>query len=95
MAILAVAGQPCVDGVGYSGTVADFIVDCIHRLAHPKKVIWALHDRSPIPPYYIDTTALEIAVVERTESQVLSLEPGIIQVVLNPSRVAHIADVLV
>jgi hypothetical protein len=38
VAILAAAGQPCVNGDGYTGTANDFILDCLERLGQPRKV---------------------------------------------------------
>jgi hypothetical protein len=83
LAILAIAGQPCVNGAGFSGTVSEFIVDSIHRLDEPKKVVWALHDKSPIPPYYIDTSALDEAVQKQTRSEILTLHHAVPQVIFD------------
>lgn len=38
LAVLSVAGQPCYNGGGYSGTATDFILDSLQRLNYPKQV---------------------------------------------------------
>jgi hypothetical protein len=39
-------------------------------------VIWCLHDDSPIKPWTVDVTPATKLVEERTQSKVISLEPG-------------------
>lgn len=38
LAVLSVAGQPCYNGAGFTGTATDFILESLQRLGHPKEV---------------------------------------------------------
>lgn len=38
LAVLSVAGQPCYNGGGFTGTATDFILESLQRLGHPKEV---------------------------------------------------------
>jgi hypothetical protein len=69
-AILGVAGQPCIDGFGYTGTTADFLSKCIQELDNPKRVHWALHDPQLLEPKEVDTSGLEKAVKASSGGQV-------------------------
>ncbi|KAG7527530.1 hypothetical protein FFLO_06845 [Filobasidium floriforme] len=76
VAILAAAGQPCVNGDGYTGTANEFVLDCLERLGQPRKVAWCLHDQSPLPPQRIDTSTLEERVGRETKTKVMTLVPA-------------------
>ncbi|KAH9845565.1 Major Facilitator Superfamily protein [Teratosphaeria destructans] len=76
IAILGAAGQPNHDGRPFEGSPAEFArLEC-EWLEHPGKVIWCLHDESPIRPYRVDTTAATTAVNEQTKSKVWDLKPA-------------------
>lgn len=68
-AVLGVAGQPCVNGFGYTGTTATFIGQCLSDLGWPKHVSWALHDAQLLDPKYIDTKAVDAEVAKRGEGK--------------------------
>ena len=37
LAVLSVAGQPCYNGGGYTGTATELILDSLKRLDYPKQ----------------------------------------------------------
>lgn len=76
LAVLSVAGQPCYNGGGFTGTATEFILESLKRLEYPKQVTWALHDRGPIPPFEIDLGPLEVAVRDKTHCSILDLPHG-------------------
>lgn len=47
LAVLSVAGQPCYNGGGYTGTATEFILDALKRLGHPKQVRQSQSTRIP------------------------------------------------
>lgn len=48
LAVLSVAGQPCYNGGGYTGTATEFILDSLQRLGHPKQVSRLVRAKLPV-----------------------------------------------
>lgn len=76
VAILGIAGRANLNGRPFDGSAAEFAVKETRWLGEPDKVIWCLHDRSPLNPKYINTTAAEALVEKETKSKVWTLEPA-------------------
>ncbi|CAK7207624.1 hypothetical protein SEUCBS139899_010434 [Sporothrix eucalyptigena] len=74
VAILGIAGRANLDGRPWQGSAAEFAVQQVKWLGEPTTVIWCLHDRGPLKPYYIDTKAATEAVQRETASKVIDLE---------------------
>ena len=72
IAVLGVAGQPCVDGHGYTGSISSFIVDSLKRLGQPKQVTWALSD-------HVNCDAVTRAVEKETSTKPFAMEPASVQ----------------
>ncbi len=53
MALLSVAGRPNLDGEPYQGTKADFLLEQVEMLGHPKRVAFC-HQESLLPGYLPD-----------------------------------------
>ncbi|KAK5688093.1 hypothetical protein LTS10_000071 [Elasticomyces elasticus] len=76
--IQAIAGRANLNGRPFDGSAAEFAVDVCKWLGEPSKVIWCLHDDSPIKPFRVDVEPATDLVQERTSSRVFDLRPAIL-----------------
>lgn len=76
VAILGIAGRANLNGRPFDGSAAEFILNEARWLGEPDKVIWCLHDHSPLKPKYIDTAVAEALLEKETRSKVWTLEPA-------------------
>ncbi|KAL1900671.1 hypothetical protein Sste5346_002396 [Sporothrix stenoceras] len=77
VAILGMAGRANLDGRPWQGSAAEFGVQEVKWLGEPGTVIWCLHDRAPLKPYYMDTKAATDAIHAETSSKVVGLEHAV------------------
>ena len=75
VAVMAIAGRANLNGRPFDGSGADFAKQQIQWIGEPEKVIWCLHDRGALKPYYIKTEAATKLVSEETRSKVVDLQP--------------------
>jgi hypothetical protein len=73
-AVLAIAGRANLNGRPFDGSAAEFATKQIKWIGEPDRVVWCLHDKAPLKPYWIDTKAATDMVHEETKSRVLELE---------------------
>lgn len=74
VAIMAIAGRGNLNGRPFDGSAAEFATNELKWLGEPEKVIWCLHDDSPITPKRIDTKAATEMVHKETRSKVVDLQ---------------------
>lgn len=73
--IQAIAGRANIDGRPFDGSAAEAATSISRWLGEPSKVIWCLHDESPIKPWRIKTDAAKELVESKTKSRVTDLQP--------------------
>jgi hypothetical protein len=71
--IQAIAGRANLNGRPFDGSAADFAVQVCRWLGEPGKVIWCLHDESPIKPWSVDVSPATRAIEKHTRSKVVQL----------------------
>lgn len=74
--IQALAGRANLNGRPFNGSAAEFAVQVSRLLGEPEKVIWCLHDESPIKPWRVDVQPATKLLEEQTRSRVLALQPA-------------------
>lgn len=83
--IQAIAGRANLNGRPYEGSAAQFAVEVAGWLGQPEKVIWCLHDESPIAPFRVDAAPATELLESRTKSVVCILEPATPHRLLGPA----------
>ncbi|TKX20395.1 hypothetical protein C1H76_7431 [Elsinoe australis] len=73
--VQAIAGRANLNGRPFDGSAAEFAVKTSQWLGEPEKVIWCLHDDSPIKPLRVNTTPATDLVQQETRSRVIDLQP--------------------
>lgn len=76
VAILGMAGRANLNGRPFDGSAAEFALKETRWLQEPDKIIWCLHDRSPLNPKFMDTTVATALIESETKSRILALEPA-------------------
>ncbi|KAL3473186.1 hypothetical protein BJX99DRAFT_201827 [Aspergillus californicus] len=73
VAILGIAGRANLNGRPFDGSGAQFAVEQLKWLGKPRRVIWALHDESLVPPFSVDTQPAADLVKRETGAEVVDL----------------------
>ncbi|KAK3109791.1 hypothetical protein LTR53_016570 [Teratosphaeriaceae sp. CCFEE 6253] len=73
--IQAIAGRANLNGRPFDGSAAELAVELCGWLGEPGKVIWCLHDDSPIKPLRVDAKPATDVLQARTRSRVFDLSP--------------------
>lgn len=76
VAILGMAGRANLNGRPFDGSAAEFALKETRWIGEPDKVIWCLHDRSPLNPKFMDTTSVDALIEKETKTKIWSLEPA-------------------
>lgn len=76
--IQAIAGRANLNGRPFDGSAAEFAVKVSKLLGEPRKVLWCLHDDSPIKPLMVDVRPATELLQRETKSRVLDLQPATI-----------------
>ncbi|KAF2650003.1 Metallo-hydrolase/oxidoreductase [Lophiostoma macrostomum CBS 122681] len=71
--IQAIAGRANLNGRPFDGSAAQFAVQVCEWLGEPEKVIWCLHDDSPIKPWTVNVKPATDLIQSRTRSRVVAL----------------------
>lgn len=74
--IQAIAGRGNLNGRPFDGSAAEFATMISGLLGEPQRVIWCLHDESPIKPWRVDVRAATEMLEKHTKSRVVELEPA-------------------
>jgi hypothetical protein len=74
--VQAIAGRANLNGRPFDGSAAQFAVWVSRMLGEPKKVIWSLHDESPIKPWTVDVGPATRQMEEETRSRLTTLQLG-------------------
>lgn len=74
--IQAIAGRGNLNGRPFDGSAAEFATMISKLLGEPRRVIWSLHDESPIKPWRVDVRVATEMLEKNTTSRVMELEPA-------------------
>lgn len=74
--IQAIAGRGNLNGRPFDGSAAEFATMISRHLGEPQRVIWCLHDESPIKPWRVDVRTATEMLEKHTKSRVVELEPA-------------------